>query len=111
MGSRPQPLHVASSLEMAKAEKSDALRRALGRVLRARRGEKLTAGDYEDLGVALGSERGPNASVQAHRLTTGRLFPDQHWEAIAEWAGLTPAGLLREVAAELERDPDLNKKS
>lgn len=97
------PLPVAQSAEMVdKAEKSDALRQALARVLRRRHGQKLTTGNKTALGLALGSEERV-APTRASRLLSGQQFPDEYWDAVAEWAGLTPAGLLRELAAELER--------
>lgn len=103
-GSRPHPLPVAQSQVMAEApplQKSDALRRALARVLRRQHGLRRTTGNKTALGLALGSE-GSAAPVRASRVLGGELFPDEYWAEMAAWAGMKPVELLRAVADELD---------
>lgn len=91
------------------AARSD-LALALAVVLRRRfdaglaRGSKTEFGHllraYPDQPIADGT-----ASVAAAKLLAGQLpWPESQWADVAEFVGLTPSGLLREVAAELDRE-------
>lgn len=88
------------------------LRLALGRVLSKRFDGKLVRGKKHELGALVSPDSTPKArSVAASRLLVGDCaFPDQEWAAIAEFVGLTPATLLREVALELESQSETKPK-
>lgn len=82
---------------------------ALAAVLRRRFDAGLARGTRTELGHLLRADierpvTDGTASVRASNLLAGRVpWPEERWAEVAEFVGLTPAGLLREVAAELER--------
>lgn len=98
-GSRPTP------------EPKNLICGALGRVLGRRFDDGLAQGTKRELGMILGEVDGrevkpASASVKVSKLLAGRLpWPDDAFERIAEFTGLTAAGLMREVALELDKKP------
>lgn len=78
---------------------------SVGNVLRRRFEAGEVGQDRRGLARVVSPELGDEAaSVQASRLLAGQKpVPDQHWDAIAEYVGLTGAELLRAVAEEYER--------
>lgn len=82
------------------------LRLALAHVLSERFDAGLARGTKRELGALVSPESATvdAASVAASRLLAGECaWPDKMWAEIAEFVGLTPAGLLREVAAIVDR--------
>lgn len=76
------------------------LRRAFAQLMK-RRFEDFERGEKQRLGELLGAE-GRSAATRASRLIAGDQFPDRQWETVAEFLHTTPAGLLRELADEVE---------
>ena len=79
-------------------------------VLRRRFDEGLARGPKTEFGHLLRENpdqaiTDASASVKASKLLAGQLpWPEMQWADVAEFVGLTPSGLLREVAAELDRE-------
>lgn len=108
-----RPWRVADSPLMPGSEHEFLLRWALGQVLAERFDAGRWVGSKGDLGALLYGvdDIGASANVKISKLLKGELpFPDRVWGPLAEFVGLTRAGLLRQVAdrvAEMESDPSL----